>query len=67
MDRCKVLMENAQNSNMRRMLDGVAWELRQYQGEEGNVESCTHEVHRYVNQIISNNLHFTLFSVTEFL
>ena len=35
-------MEKAHNTNMRMMLDGVAWELRQYQGEVGNVESCTY-------------------------
>ena len=37
-------MEKAQNMSLRRMLDKVAWELRQYQGEEGNVESCNYEV-----------------------
>ena len=37
-------MEKAHNTSMRRMLDSVAWELREYQGQEGNVESCTYEV-----------------------
>jgi len=51
---CKVLMERAHNTSMRRMLDSVAWELREYQGDEGNVESCTYESQNFYKQLYLN-------------
>ena len=37
-------MEKSHKMNVRRMLDSMAWELREYQGEDGNVH--LHEVQR---------------------
>eukprot|EP00092_Neocalanus_flemingeri_P029028 GFUD01031513.1.p1 GENE.GFUD01031513.1~~GFUD01031513.1.p1 ORF type:complete len:298 (+),score=88.09 GFUD01031513.1:122-1015(+) len=51
---CKVLMEKSHNTDVRRMLDGVAWELREFQGEEGHVESCTYESLNFYKQLFFN-------------
>ena len=45
-------MEKAHNTDIRRMLDKVAWDLSQFQGEDGNVESCTYEVRLSVIEIV---------------
>ena len=56
-------MERAHNTSMRRMLDSVAWELREYQGDEGNVESCTYEV-KPIKKLDDSKM---FFAVPEFL
>ena len=45
---CRVFMEKAHNTDIKRMLDRVALDLSQFQGEDGNVESCTYEVRLFV-------------------
>merc|ERR1719186_576472 len=51
---CKVMMEKSHNTDVRRMMDKVAWELREYQGQDGNVESCAYEVLHFYKQLFFN-------------
>ena len=55
-------MEKSHNTDVRSMLDEVAMELREYQGQEGNMESCTQKV----KKILQTEKNY-MFSVAAFL